>query len=135
MAQCDVLGDGAAEGGAQQVCGGQFERVQQGGEIVGEVAQRVGNRRVHGEPRVALVVGDRPDARAEMRPEGRELGAVALAAVDEHERHTGPAVDDSDLEITRSYGRPGRCGGLRPFPFLCLRPFLLLFTFLLRCHH
>lgn len=67
MPECGVLRDGAAEGGAQQVRTFEPQRVQQRDEVIGEVTQRVRKRRVHGDPRIALIVGDRPDARAEVR--------------------------------------------------------------------
>lgn len=86
------------------MCAPEPQRVQQGDEVVGEDLQRVRDRRVHGDPRIALIVGDRPYPRAESRAKRRELGAVAFAAMDEHERHTLTAVDEPDDELTRSYG-------------------------------
>ncbi|GHA90885.1 hypothetical protein GCM10010330_51270 [Streptomyces tendae] len=80
------------------------QRVEQVDEVVGEDGGRVGDRRVHGDPGVALVVRDGPDPRAESRPERGELGAVALTTVDEYERHTVAAVEDPDVEFARSYG-------------------------------
>jgi hypothetical protein len=110
MPERGVLRDGAAEGGAQHMRPLEPQRIQQGDEVIGEVAQRVRNRWVHGDPRIALVIGDRPYPRAEVRAERGELGAVALAAVNEHERHPAAAIDVADFELTRPYGS-GRSGG------------------------
>jgi hypothetical protein len=55
---------------------------------------------------------------AEVRAQGRVLGTVALAAMNEHERHTAAAiVDVPDFELTRPDGGISRFGG---FPFYLL---------------